>query len=138
MQTYAVRAGYIPETALAVFEAMTADMAAMPDLNPKCRVSCHSVCRALALRHANAKCVDGWFYAKGHEHSWIDLGNGIIADMYPIASSGPLLIDASHWMVPWHKIYIPKDNLLTPSRTAEVDAIAQQLVQALIEFDNQA
>lgn len=139
MRTYAVRAGYIPEAKLETFERMAADIAALPDLDPADLVSCHAVCRALELRHAGATCVDGWFASVGQEHSWIDLGDGVVADMYPVASAGPFLVDASHWMSPWNKIYQPKHDILHGARLDNVhhDHIAHRLLEALAEHDRQ-
>jgi len=139
MRTYALRAGYIPAGKLEAFERMAADVAAMPDLDPAEYVSCHAVCRALELRHQGARCVDGWFSGVGQEHSWMDLGDGIVADMYPVASSGPLLVDASHWMSPWHKLYQPKHDILHGARldNAHHDRVAQRLIEALAESDRQ-
>jgi hypothetical protein len=112
MRTYGVRAGYIPAPTLDLFDALVADFLSLPDLEPEDRVSCHAVCRALAARHEGATCTDGWFSGVGHDHSWLDLGNGIIADMYPIGATGPFLVDASHWLIPWNRLYIPHPTLL--------------------------
>ena len=133
MRTYAVRAGYIPAAKLALFETMVAELAAMPDLDPAEDVSCHAVCRAFAILHPEVACVDGHFHAKGHEHSWLDLGDGIVADMTPIASSGPFLVDASHWMVPWNRIYIEKADLLVGDRRGEGfhDRVAERLIAGM-------
>lgn len=112
MRTYTVRTGSIPTTILSIFDALVEDFKVIPDLDPVDKVSCHAVCRALAMRHEEAVCVDGWFGGVGHDHSWLDLGKGIIADIYPIAGSAPFLVDASHFMVPWHRLYIPHPTLL--------------------------
>ena len=65
MRTYAVRAGYIPAAKVALFEAMVAEMTAMPDLEPAEDVSCHAVCRAFERLHPETHCVDGFFQAIG-------------------------------------------------------------------------
>ena len=135
MRTYAVRAGCIPAAKLALFERLTMSMQAMPDLDPAEDVSCHAVCRALAHLHPEATCVDGFFGGVGHEHSWLDLGDGIIADMTPIAGAGPFLVDASHWMVPWHRLYVERADMLDhPNRArgrAEHQAVADALVASM-------
>ena len=112
MRTYSVRTGCIAPETLSMFSRLVEDFHAIPDLDPVDKVSCHAVCRALAMRDERVACVDGWFSAKGHDHSWLDLGGGIIADMYPIAGTAPFLVDASHFMVPWHRLYMPHPTLL--------------------------
>ena len=133
MRTYAVRAGYIPAAKVALFEAMVAEMTAMPDLEPAEDVSCHAVCRAFERLHPETHCVDGFFQAIGNEHSWLDLGDGVIADMTPIASSGPFLVDASHWMVPWNQLYIERADLLDDARgrRKQAEAIATELIEGM-------
>lgn len=135
MRTFAVRNGHIGRDKLALFERMRADMDRMPDLDPDDRVSCHAVCRALATRHPEARCVDGHFMATGHEHSWLDIGGGVIADMYPIAGAVPFLVYADHWIIPWNRLYIPKEDLLGADM-ARHEEVAAILVAALeIERD---
>lgn len=111
MRTYAVRTGCIAPWAQILFDRLVRDFEAMPDLESPETASCHAVCRALSRRHP-VQCIDGWFHAVGHDHSWLDLGSGVIADIYPIAGSGPFMVDASHFMVPWHRLYIPHPTLL--------------------------
>jgi len=137
MRTYAVREGMIPSAKLELFERLRADVEAMPDVEPSDAVSCHAVCRALEIRHPGAVCVDGFFHAVGHEHSWLDLGDGIIADMYPIGGVTPFMVDASSWMIPWTRIYIRKDDLLDGRRPRRAvhDGMASRLVAALKEVD---
>lgn len=139
MKTYAERAGYIPAEKIAIFQRMAADVKAMPDLDPADLASCHAVCRALELRHKGARCVDGWFGGVGQEHSWMDLGEGIVADMYPIAGITPFLVDASHWMSPWNRFYTPKPDLLHNARLGLVhhEQVARRLLDALAEHDLQ-
>jgi len=112
MRTYAERAACINTDTLATYHVMLADFERLPDMEPIDRVSCHSLCRAFAMRYENVTCIDGWFAKVGNEHSWLDMGGGVIADMYPIAGIGPFLVDASHFMVPWHHLYIPHPELL--------------------------
>lgn len=140
MRTYAVREGLIAPAKIALYEAMRADVMRLPDLEPAELVSCHALCRALAARHEGATCVDGYFMANGHEHSWIDLGDGIVADMYPIGSQGSLLVDASHWMVPWNRLYIADDEMLdkTGGRRLQQDELAGRLRLILDEMDRTA
>lgn len=130
MRTYAVRAGYIPAEKLALFETMVTELAAMPDIEPAEDASCHAVCRAFAALHPEVACVDGFFHAVGNEHSWLDMGDGIVADMTPIASSGPFLVDASHWMVPWNRLYIERADLLDDGRgrREKAEAVAARLI----------
>lgn len=138
MRTYAERECIAPAK-LALFERLKADFEAMPDLDASDEVSCHAVCRALEIRHPGAKCVDGSFHAVGHDHSWLDLGDGVIADMYPIAATGPYLVDAGHWMVPWNKLYQPDETLLDRGNRdrARHERVAARLVAALAEHDLQ-
>lgn len=133
MRTYAVREGLIAPAVLAMFDAMVADFLKLPDLDPNHTVSCHAVCRALAFKYEGTNCVDGWFSGVGHDHSWLDMGGGIIADMYPIGGTGPFLVDASHWMIPWNRLYIPHPTLLDEGGRdrARHDAVARELFQHL-------
>lgn len=135
MRAYAVRAGYIPAAQLSLFARLVETMDAMPDLDPAEDVSCHAVCRALAQLHPKAACVDGFFGGVGNEHSWLNLGDGIIADMTPIAGAGPFLVDASHWAVPWHRLYVEQADLLDQpnrSRGREAhDTVAKALTEAV-------
>ena len=133
MRTYAVRAGCIAPAILSLFDALVVDFHALPDLDPEDRVSCHAVCRALAMRQESATCIDGWFHSVGHDHSWLDLGNGVIADIYPIAGTTPFLVDASHFMVPWHRLYIPHPKLLDEGDRdrAQHDDVALELFKHL-------
>lgn len=112
MRTYAVRTGCIAPEKISLFEKIISDFEAIPDMNPVEKTTCHAVCRALAKKYEKASFVDGWFSKRGHDHSWLDLGEGIIVDVYPIAGIGPFLVDASHFMVPWHHLYIPHPTLL--------------------------
>jgi hypothetical protein len=86
-----------------------------------------------ALLDDRVKYVDGHFYKVGHEHSWLDMGNGIIVDMYPIASSNPFMVDASHWMIPWNKLYISEPTLLDHNleRKSQQDVIALELFKSI-------
>lgn len=139
MTPFALRRGNIPAAKRRLFERLRADFEAMPDLDPADLVSCHAVCRALERRHPGTRCVDGFFHAVGQDHSWLDLGDGIVADMYPVAGAAPFMVDASHWMVPWNQIYQPKPDLLDTGRRdrAHHEGIADQLVAALAEHDLQ-
>lgn len=112
MIPYAIRSGYLSSTKLNLFRQLVKDVEEIPD-HPNCEiVSCHAVCRALVILHPELNYVDGYFYKIGHDHSWIDMGDGIIADMYPIAASNPFLVDASSWVIPWEYLYIPEPDLL--------------------------
>lgn len=138
MRTYAVRRGLIPRGKVALFARLRADFEAMPDLDPADVVSCHAVCRALAMRHP-VRFVDGCFMEVGSDHSWIDMGDGVVADMYPIGGVTPFMVDASHWMVPWNRLYIEKPDLLDHGNRdrARHDQVALLLVAALEEIDRQ-
>ena len=129
MKSYAVRAGYIPADKLTLFARIVEDFDNLPDLEPDDRVSCHSVARAMAMRHEQATCIDGWFKSVGHDHSWLDIGDGIIVDVYPIGGTMPFLVDASHWISPWHGLYIPHPTLLDEGgrNRNHHDSVAQEL-----------
>lgn len=132
MTPYAIRQGYLKPEKVALFARLREDFDRMPDVDPSDAVSCHAVCRALERRHPGATCVDGHFHATGHEHSWLDLGDGVIADMYPIAGAVPFMVDASHWMVPWNRLYIRKDDLFTTeAERSRHERMADVLVEAL-------
>lgn len=133
MTPFAVREGNISQDKLKLFDHLVTDMKAMPDLDPSDLVSCHAVCRALEIRHPEARCVDGFFGSIGHDHSWLDLGDKIIADMYPIAGAVPFLVDVSHWIIPWEKLYIERPSLLDEgNRNREHhEGMAARLVKAL-------
>jgi len=133
MRTYAVREGLIAPAVLASFDAMVADFLRLPALETSGDVSCHAICRAFEIRYEKATCVDGWFSGVGHDHSWLDMGGGIIADIYPIGGTGPFLIDASHWVIPWSRLYIPHPTLLDEGGRdrARHDAVAQELLHHL-------
>lgn len=138
MRTYARREGYVTDRAMALFERMKADMEAMPDLGAPEDVSCHAVCRVLAARHG-VRCVDGFFGGVGNDHSWLDLGDGVIADMYPIGGAAPFLIWAGHWAVPWHALYVERATLLDEGRDrARHETMALLLGAHLEEADRAA
>lgn len=141
MTPYAIRAGLLPTDKIDLFRRLVEDFEAMPDLQPSNRASCHAVCRALEKRHPTATCVDGFFQAVGNEHSWLDLGDGVVADMYPIAASNPILVEIGHWLSPWHKLYMPRHGMLDDGTRritrADHEAVAAELVAALEEHDRQ-
>lgn len=107
MRTYAVRQGMIPAAKVELFESMRSQIADLPDLEPDDRVSCHVLTRVLASLNDGPVVIDGWFGGKGNEHSWLDIGDGLIADVYPIGGATPFLVDASGWWNPWNKLYVP-------------------------------
>lgn len=134
MLTYAVRKHFIPSQKYVLFNRLVHTFNAFPDFPEAETVSCHSVCRALTtlFEGQGLYTVDGYFSAKGHDHSWLDLGDGIVADMYPVAGGNSFIVDASHFMIPWNKLYI-KDNSVLPLESDKLkrhEEIAQQLVNA--------
>lgn len=114
MLTYAVRQNYVSVEKYKLFNQLVEAFNTFPDFPEPDIISCHAVCRALVkiFEGHELTCVDGYFHTKGHDHSWLDLGGGIIADMYPIAGCNPFLVDAGHFMIPWNKLYIKDDGVL--------------------------
>lgn len=112
MRCYAVRKGYIPSTKLEAFEQMRSLIADLPDLEPSHRVSCHVLTRVLAARFPDVTAVDGWFAGKGNEHSWLDMGDGIVADVYPIGGAVPFIVDTSGMMNPWNRLYMEQASVM--------------------------
>lgn len=107
MRNYVVREGMIPQSKVDLFERMRSQIEALPDLDPTHRVSCHALTRVLAALNQGPVVVDGWFAGKGNEHSWLDMGDGHVADVYPIGGATPFLVDASGWFNPWNALYVP-------------------------------
>ena len=111
MILYARRIEGITAKKWALFQAMERDVDAFPDLEPAEAVSCHVLCHALSVRH-NLPMVSGWYGGKMNWHSWIDLGDGIIADMYPIAGGRSQIVDSNGILNPVARLYVEVDDAL--------------------------
>lgn len=105
----------INEEDLAIFRKVREVMEALPEIDlgnelngEKILVSCHILCRAFAVVFPQLKCVDGYFFRIGREHSWLETPNGCIIDVYPIAMlGGPILVLKEGFLsLPWGEIYI--------------------------------
>jgi len=70
----------------------------------KILVSCHILSRALA-KFFPVIVKDGSFGGL-IEHSWLEIGNGLIIDPYPPGVvGGPILVDPRWLTVPWMSLY---------------------------------
>lgn len=117
MRTYAVREGMITDGQVASFERMCAIVERIPDLQPTHLVSCHAVTRIVSrIMEGGPKVIDGWFAGKGCEHSWIDLDDGVIADLYPVGGACPFLVCTAGMMNPWRPLYAPRPQVVADKR----------------------
>jgi len=104
MRLYAHRVEGIVPAKWDVFMAMVADVEALPDLDPPEAVSCHVLCTALSHRYG-IPAVHGWYAGRMNWHSWIDMGDRIVADMYPVAGGRPQILDTNGYMNPVYGFY---------------------------------
>jgi hypothetical protein len=129
VRTYAVRRGIVNDAAIALFEAMCAEVRDLPDFDPVERISCHVVAHALASIHHGCEAVDGWFNGRGNEHSWLRIGPDIVADMYPIAGVNPFMIVVDGGVNPWEGIYRPVPGLLSKRDiSADVEMVRSSIM----------
>jgi hypothetical protein len=130
MRLYCEREGYVPEAKIALFHGMTAFVEALPDVDPPERVSCHVLTRMLAARFAGVRVVDGNFQGRGSHHSWLDLGDGVVADVYPIGGVVPFLVETSGYMNPWNRMYLP-DPGVAEGLEEDPQAIADEILATM-------
>jgi len=105
VRLYAHRMEGITSTKWDLFLAMAADVEALPDLDPPEAVSCHVLCHALSQRHG-VPAVNGWYAGRMNWHSWLDMGDGIVADMYPVAGGRPQVLDTNGYLNPASTLYV--------------------------------
>jgi hypothetical protein len=113
-----------------IFEQMRTIVGIIPDLEPSHLVSCHVVTRVVAhVVGGPLEVVDGWFAGKGYEHSWIDLGGNVIADLYPIGGACPFLVDTSGMMNPWRPLYVPNPKVVEDK--SELSTIVERVLHEM-------
>lgn len=105
MKLYARRMEGITPAKWATFTSMVADVDALPDLDPPEAVSCHVLCTALSRRYG-IPVVHGWYAGRMNWHSWLDMGNRIVADMYPVAGGQPQILDTNGYLNPASRLYV--------------------------------
>jgi hypothetical protein len=133
MRLYARREEGITPAKWDLFLAMEADVEALPDLDPPEAVSCHVLCHALSVRHG-VPAVDGWYAGRMNWHSWIDLGDGIVADMYPVAGGRPQIVDTNGMLNPVSRLYQEVPDALERIGVRP-DVLASVLLQHLGQGD---
>lgn len=117
MRLYCEREGFIPQRKVALFRNMTAAIEALPELEDAEAVSCHVLTRILAGMFPGVVVVDGHFQSRGSHHSWLDMGEGVVADVYPIGGVVPFLVDTNGYLNPWNRMYIEDAGLVAKLRT---------------------
>jgi hypothetical protein len=117
MRLYCEREGFIPKRKIALFREMTTAIEALPELDEAETVSCHVLTRILARMFPGVAVVDGHFQGRGSHHSWLDMGEGVIADVYPIGGIVPFLVDTNGYLNPWNRMYIEDGELVAKLRT---------------------
>ena len=106
------------------------------------RVSCHTVCRALAV-HFPVTVVDGHVLGPW-EHSWLMVRTQsfkaeqvkitVIIDAYPIMATGPFMV-CSSWQTPWGNYYeAGSPNALTTTPPDILAASVKFLADAMHPF----
>lgn len=130
MRLYCEREGYIPEARIELFREIVATIQAIPEMDPPEKVSCHVLARVLEKRFVGVKAVDGFFQSVGSNHAWLDLGDGVVADVYPIGGVVPFLVDTSGYMNPWNRMYI-KDPKVVEGLDVHPDVVADELLAAM-------
>jgi hypothetical protein len=130
MRLYCEREGYVPECKIVLFRRMVSMIEALPDIDPPERISCHVLTRILAKRFEGIRVVDGNFQGRGSHHSWLDLGEGVVADVYPIGGVVPFLVDTSGYLNPWNRMYLP-DETVVAGLEEDPEAIADEMLATM-------
>ncbi len=108
MTPFAVKIGDIPKSLFLCFKEMRQKLETLPDFEDE-EFTCHSVCAAFAKRYS-LQVIDGRF-SDIFDHSWIVDQNypKVLIDLYPVAGGSPLIVSASNTLLPWRKLYSPKN-----------------------------
>lgn len=123
MRLYCEREGFIPQRKVALFREMAAAIEALPEMEDTEAVSCHVLTRVLAGMFPGVAVVDGHFQSRGSHHSWLDMGDGVVADVYPIGGIVPFLVDTNGYLNPWNRMYIEDAGLVAKLRTHPDDVV---------------
>ena len=106
MIPYAVKCGRVPMGIYREFLTMCRYTQMFPD-PPEGDLTCHAVCKALAMRFESFRCVDGHFDGI-FQHSWLvpSKHQNIVVDMYPVAGVGSFMLDTDHFGDRWAERYV--------------------------------
>lgn len=108
MTPMSVTCGHIPEDVLTEFKEVRTFVETMPTIDDEV-LTCHSVCKAIALLHPNFSYVEGSFGGV-YNHSWLTVKEhpNIILDLYPVAGASPFIVYAGISLLPWFSLYKEK------------------------------
>lgn len=73
--------------------------------------NCHDICRFVESKISDLEHVQGWFYQRGIDHSWLKFRDSeVIIDVYPVGGISSFMVTTVGLLNPWSRLYIPREK----------------------------